>query len=398
MKGEKGQNMTGGENDRRWMIEARAAAALLLEKSPLAAMLLIEGMIVSANARAAGMMGLTPDDLAGRHVSEIIHPDDAASLSSILSEMNPEGESGYQKILRFVKSGGNTVWGEVAVARTETEGGSGLILFAYDITEYKEAELRRREFMELARRQEEQLIHSTRLAELGEMAAAIAHELKQPLTGIRNFARNAYYMIEKDVGGPDEIKNNLRLISEQVDRAARIINQMRDLTSKSEPHFVKMDINATVRESLDFLAPQLALSEVDVKLKLAPGMPYITGDRLRLEQVFLNIITNARQAMEGREIKRLEIRSYLDRESDCPVAVEFSDSGVGFGEEDAKKLFTAFYSTKKPGQGTGLGLSISMRIIREHNGRIEAAGEPGKGARFTVRLPLPGAAEKKAGE
>ncbi len=102
------------------------------------------------------------------------------------------------------------------------------------LTARRESEEKRRELAELARRQEEQLEHSTRPAELGEMAAAISHELNQPLTGIRNYARNAFYMLEKKAGGEEEVKGNLRLISEQVDRAAKIINQMRELTRRSD--------------------------------------------------------------------------------------------------------------------------------------------------------------------
>lgn len=373
-------------------------AKLFLESSPLAVFILKDDTVFAINARAAKMLKMKHEDIIGKKIMELAAQEDDDAPPSLSRAPETPGAPGEKRIFRFINSNNDVVWAEISRAKLKIAGEDAVALFAYDITESKEEEIQRREFMELARRQEDQLIHSTRLAELGEMAAAIAHELKQPLTGIRNFARNAYYMIEKEVGGPDEIKSNLRLISEQVDRAARIINQMRDLTRKSEPHFVTMDINATVKDSLDFLAPQLALSEVEVSLDLTRGMPYIKGDRLRLEQVFLNIITNARQAMKDSDEKRLDIRTYFEKENDCPITVEFRDSGVGFGEDVAKKLFTAFYSTKKPGQGTGLGLSISIRIIREHNGRIEAEGEPGKGARFIVRLPLPDGVKKDAGE
>jgi C4-dicarboxylate-specific signal transduction histidine kinase len=255
------------------------------------------------------------------------------------------------------------------------------------VARHEEAERRRQEITDLSRKQEEQLIHSTRLAELGEMAAAIAHELKQPLTGIRNYARNAFYMLDKEAGTPEEVKTNLRLISDQVDRAARIINQMRDLTRKAEPQFAPLDINATVKESLDFLAPQLKLSKVTVVLELATEMPRVLGDHVRLEQVFLNILSNAWQAMDESPIRILAIRSRYEAGLPLPIVVEISDSGKGFSDEDADKLFTAFYSTKKAGHGTGLGLSISLSIIKEHQGRIEAVGTPGKGATFTIRLP-----------
>jgi C4-dicarboxylate-specific signal transduction histidine kinase len=254
----------------------------------------------------------------------------------------------------------------------------------------KEAEARRSELAELARKQEEQLEHSTRLAELGEMAAAIAHELNQPLTGIRNYARNAFYMLEKAVGTEEEVKGNLRLISGQVDRAAKIINQMRELTRRSDRHFGSLDINSVVRESVEFLLPQMKLSEVEVQLSLAEQLPEIQGDRIRLAQVFLNLLANARQAMEESPARRLRIRSYRTAGSPEEVVVEIADTGKGFSPEVAGKLFVPFFTTKKSGHGTGLGLSISRSILKDHQGSIEAHGEEGRGATFVIRLPVPG--------
>ena len=144
------------------------------------------------------------------------------------------------------------------------------------------------------------------------MAAAISHELNQPLTGIRNYARNAYYMIDQNAGGEAEVKDNLRLISEQVDRAARIISQMRELTRSSDSIFNLLELNSVIRESVEFLLPQMRLSEVTVSLPLAEDLPPIWGDRIRLAQVFLNLLSNARQAMEGAPVRRLTVVSRRD--------------------------------------------------------------------------------------
>ena len=135
----------------------------------------------------------------------------------------------------------------------------------------RETEAKLRELSELGRKQEEQLEHSTRLAELGEMAAAISHELNQPLTGIRNYARNAFYMIEKKAGTEEDVKGNLRLISDQVDRAARIINEMRELTRRSENVFTTLDVNGVLRECLEFLVPQMKLADVESLSPLQPS-------------------------------------------------------------------------------------------------------------------------------
>jgi histidine kinase len=174
-----------------------------------------------------------------------------------------------------------------------------------------------------------------------------------------------------------------------VDRSSKIINQMRELTRRSEQQFVAADVNSILKESVEFLSPQLKLSGVEVTLDLADDLPKVMGDRIRLEQVFLNLLTNARQAMEEAQHRRLSVKTLLEEGNDCLVVVEIQDTGKGFASEDAEKLFTPFFSTKKPGHGTGLGLSISLRIIRDHEGSIEAGGELGKGATFTVRLPVP---------
>jgi len=248
-----------------------------------------------------------------------------------------------------------------------------------------ESEEKLGELSELGRKQEEQLEHSTRLAELGEMAASISHELNQPLTGIRNYARNAFYMIEKKAGSEEEVKGNLRLISEQVDRAARIINQMRELTRRSDTTFSILEINGVLRECMEFLVPQMKLSEVELSLSLEPDLPPVWGDRIRLAQVFLNLLTNARQAMDGAADRRLSVTSRRDGTPELPVVIEIRDTGKGFSEEQARKLFQPFYTTRKGGHG--LGLSISRAIIKDHKGEIEAAGAPGTGATFRIRLP-----------
>jgi two-component system, LuxR family, sensor histidine kinase TtrS len=259
------------------------------------------------------------------------------------------------------------------------------VISVTDLTARREAEEKRRELVDLARRQEEQLEHSTRLAELGEMAAAISHELNQPLTGIRNYARNAFYMIDQKAGGEEEIKTNLRLISEQVDRAAKIINQMRELTRRSDSVFVPLELNSVIRESVEFMMPQMRLSEVTVSLELADNLPSIWGDRIRLAQVLLNLLSNARQAMEDSPVRHLRLSSRYEAPAAIPVVVEVIDSGKGFTDEQRHRLFQPFYTTRAGGHG--LGLSISRAIIQDHKGAIEASGVPGTGATFTIRLP-----------
>jgi PAS domain S-box-containing protein len=360
----------------------------LVDKSLAGILLYQDEKILFASTRFAGIIGYAPEELAGRSIWDLIHEDDRARVRELVSKRAKSGSEDLRYECRLLVKNGGTVWVDVASSVQHYEGASAVLVNVYDITSRKKAEDRRRELTELTRRQEEQLVHSTRLAELGEMAASIAHELNQPLTGIRNFARNAYYMIEQNAGSMDEVKGNLDLISGQVDRAAKIIGQMRELTRKSERSFDKVSVDRIVEETTEFLMPQFKLSGVEVRLALSGALPEVMGDRTRLEQVFLNLLTNARQAMEDSATRRLSIRTYEDAGSECPVVVEIRDTGKGFEPSETKRIFAPFYSTKGPGKGTGLGLSISLSIIKDHDGSVEAEGVPGKGACFTIRLPV----------
>jgi histidine kinase len=359
----------------------------LIEKSLSGILVYRDDKILFANPRVSELLGYRPEDLPGKSIWDLIHEQDREEVRDLLLRRETGGSSDLHYECRLVRPGGEVIWADIASAAVDFDEERAVLVTAYDITDRKDAEEKRRQLAELARRQEEQLVHSTRLAELGEMAAAIAHELNQPLTGIRNFARNAYYMLEQHAGSLEEVKGNLRLVSEQVDRASKIISQMRELTRRSEKEFAPVSVNGIIRESIEFLTPQLRLSGVEIGLDLADDLPPVMGDRIRLEQVFLNLLTNARQAMEEVEERRLKVKTYLDSDLECPVVAEIQDTGKGFAPQDSEKLFTPFFSTKKPGHGTGLGLSISLSIIRDHKGKIEAASATGKGAKFTVRLP-----------
>jgi len=364
---------------------------LIVEKS-LAGILLYrfdDYRAVFANSRMGRMLGYRPEAMVGMEVWDFIAEDDQPRVRELVAKRKAEGFTDLHYECRLVRSDGSALWADMLSSVGEHGGERAVLVNAYDVTARREAEATRRELAELSRTQEEELVHSTRLAELGEMAAAVAHDLNQPLTGVRNFARNALYMMEEGVGGEEDVKDNLRLITEQVDRASRIINQMRALTRKSEPRLSALDLNAVIRESVEFLTPQLRLSGVETELDLGGTLPPILGDRTRFEQVLLNLLTNARQAMEETGERRLRVCTRFEGGSERPVVVEIADTGKGFPQDEAARLFAPFFSTKKRGHGTGLGLTISQRIINDHGGIIQAEGEAGKGATFTLRFPVP---------
>ena len=366
---------------------------LIVEKSLAGIFVYRNEHILFANSRLGQMLGRAPEDLVAALVWDLIAEEDLPKVRHLVERRETAGVSDLRYECRLVRADGTRTWVDVASSAADYGGQPAVLVNAYDITGRKEAEAKRRELADLTRKQEEELIHSARLAELGEMSAAVAHELNQPLSGIRNFANNALYMLQEGVGGTEELKENLRWITEQVQRATKTIDQMRDMTRKSESHFVPLKLTEIIRESVEFLTPQLRLTGVEVSLDLASGLPRVMGDRIQLEQVFLNLLTNARQAMEEKDRRCLTVRTYVNVSDDRPLVVEVEDTGTGFSADRSEKLFEAFYSTKERGHGTGLGLTISQRIIKDHGGTIRAESELGMGARFTIRLPAAEAAD-----
>ncbi len=351
--------------------------------------------IVFANIRLLKMLDYGPEEMIGRSIWGIICPEDHPKVRELIERRIREGFSDLHYEARYVKKDGSVIWVETRSSITGIDDGPEVIVNIYDITARKEAEEKERKLSELARTQEEQLIHSTRLAELGEMAAGVAHELNQPLTGIRNFARNTIFMVEQGAGKPSEVVENLNMISRQVDRASRIISQMRELARKTERKLEPVDLCAVAAQTADFLAPEFSRRGIAVEKDLPPGLPSINGDRMRIEQVFLNIFNNAMHAMEKTDRKKLIVKARA-ASGGREVALEIRDTGIGFDSAVKARLFTPFFTTKEPGKGTGLGLSISLSIIKEHGGAIEASGEPGAGACFTVILPAAGQKKEEA--
>ena len=360
----------------------------VVEKSLTAVLVYRNDQVIFANQKLCQFAKLPLDRIVGSSIWELFHEEDLPEILKKVEKRKKGDGSDLHYECRLVREDGSVLWAEILSAEIQYEGEPAVLANIYDITSRREAEAKRRDLLELAQKQEEQLVHSARLAEMGEMAAAVAHELNQPLTGIRNFARNAFYMLENDVGTDEEVQENLRLISQQVDRASKIINQMRELTRKSDLKLTPLQVNPLIEETVEFLAPQFRLSGISLRLSLAEALPFVQGDRTRLEQVLLNLMTNARQAMEGSEKKTLSVATRVEPSSDRPVVVEVRDTGCGFEASETEKLFTPFYSTKEAGRGTGLGLSISLRIVEEHGGRIDAYSQKGEGARFLIRLPV----------
>jgi PAS domain S-box-containing protein len=234
----------------------------------------------------------------------------------------------------------------------------------------------------------EELARVTRVTTLGELAASIAHEINQPLTAISADAHACLHWLAADRPDLDSVRAALAAIVKDGDRAADVIRRIRALLSGSPVAHEPCDLTGVIRDVLPLVGPEIGRLGIVLQTFLAPDLPQVSGDRIQLQQVLLNLLLNAVEAM--REVpsrrRRLIVRSTVeDRDQGSWAVVAVEDAGIGFGEAEAPRLFEAFYTTK-PG-GLGMGLSISRSIIDSHRGRLWATANPEHGATFHLALP-----------
>lgn len=230
-----------------------------------------------------------------------------------------------------------------------------------------------------ARHQEEGLGRAEKLAVVGELAAAIAHEIRNPLT----IVAGSIQLIPDKLNDPGFLTSFARIAGEELERVNRTVQGLLSFARFSEPSVTQIDVNAILTRTAEFIRPYARKSWVQVGLDLDPGLPNIKGDAEHLNQAFLNLMLNAVQAMPSGGELRASTR-YDGRSSFIRVVI--SDQGLGIPEDDQSKIFDVFFSTKDG--GTGLGLSLVHRIIDEHLGFIELDSTVGKGTTFTITLPV----------
>ncbi|MFC1925864.1 PAS domain S-box protein, partial [Chloroflexota bacterium] len=228
----------------------------------------------------------------------------------------------------------------------------------------------------------EQLMLTDRLASVGQLASGIAHELNNPLTSVIGFSE---LLLKNDF--PDDIKEDLEIIDREARRAANVVKGLLTFTRGKGNIKALMDINIIIQGVLQLRSYEQRTSDIEVDARFAPDLPRVIVNGAQMQQVFMNIVINAEQAMlEVHGRGRLEVTT---AKAGDKVRVSISDDGPGISPENIKKIFTPFFTTKEVGKGTGLGLSICHGIATEHGGQIYAESEPGKGANFILELPIP---------
>jgi PAS domain S-box-containing protein len=229
------------------------------------------------------------------------------------------------------------------------------------------------------RRLEEQLRNTEKMVALGELVAGVAHEINNPLTGISAFAQ---ILMEEQL--TDDQLESVTLIKQESDRAKGVINDLLLFARKSARESGPVDVNAVIAQTVRLRAYPLRNAKVTVQLDLDPSHPEVSGDGQKLQQVLLNIVSNAEHAMQDRSERTLALRTV--REGDR-VVITATDTGCGMSEETRRRMFEPFFSTKVSGVGTGLGMSVAFGIINAHGGTIVVDTEPDVGT--TVRIELP---------
>jgi C4-dicarboxylate-specific signal transduction histidine kinase len=250
------------------------------------------------------------------------------------------------------------------------------------------AEMERREH-EL-REKQGQLVQAGKLATLGELTTGVAHELNNPLNNIGLFVGNVIDRIRMGEQETKRIVDDLERVVEQVQKATEIITHLRTFGRAAPVSLEPVDIREVVTRALSLVQEQLRLRQISVELDFPSESPVALGSAIQLEQGFINLLTNARDALEGAERKEIHISCTAGERT---VATVVRDTGAGIPPGLEQRIFDPFFTTKEVGSGTGLGLSITYGIVQEHGGTISVESRPGEGASFTVELPLAGAAE-----
>jgi PAS domain S-box-containing protein len=331
------------------------------------------------------VLGYSPEDISGQSLDSLIHPEDLLGLQ--------------QAIQRNIKNGSQTLGGNLIRVRNvsgdwrwhNTSGnavydGDGnfqyFLAISRDITAQKEAEKEKQSIEAKAQ-------VASRLAAIGEMAAGIAHEINNPLTGVIGFSE----LVLDNPGLPKDIKENVQIIADNAKRVGDIVKRLLTFARQAKPVKVSVNLNELIDNTLKLREYVLKTNNIIVVTRFDQDLPLSVIDPGQMQQVFLNLIVNAEQAMKGAHGKGI-LTITTEKQADG-FRICFQDDGPGIKTENMGRIFEPFFTTKEVGEGTGLGLSLSRSILLEHGGSMSVESDFGHGATFILELPLREPAQPK---
>jgi PAS domain S-box-containing protein len=351
------------------LIQLRIYSENVIESINLGvAVISTEGNVTVWNSAMETVTGISKGSAVGKEIVDLLAPSLVESLDRVLDDSDwlvsdvrrlykahLESRDGYSRLINV------TLSPFISYQNVNT----GTLLVFDDITDKI--------------RLENQLQQAEKLSSIGLFAAGLAHEVNTPLAGISSYAQ----MLLEDKNSADPNYDLLKKIEKQSFRASEIVNNLLSFARFSSSEFEEVNINSLMLDTLSLLEHQLKRGEIEVSVDFSPTIPKTVGNGGKIQQVFMNIFLNAKDSMpEGGEIK---LRTFT-RGSE--LVIEVRDNGEGISEEDIKRIYDPFFTTKSVGKGTGLGLSVSYGIIQEHSGRISVESELGRGTTFSLYLPL----------
>jgi two-component system NtrC family sensor kinase len=337
----------------------------------------LEGNVVDVNEATLKIQGAnSKSDLIGLKSSDFIAPEEQEIALRDLSRLIEEGHVNDIQYHILTRDGKRVlVETNASVMRGRNGEPVGAVAITRDISERKRMEEERQ-------RMEEQLRLAGRLAAVGELAAGVAHELNNPIAAIQGFAQ----FLTARKGLDETIRKDLDTIYRESQRAAKITQNLLYFARRHEPEKRLISINEVIEKTLELRARPMKVNNIELVVELDSDLPKTLADFHQMQQVFVNIINNAEQAMiEAHGRGRLVLKT--QRVSNM-IRISFADNGPGISDENMKRIFDPFFTTKEVGKGTGLGLSICYGLVEAHGGHIYAKSKLGQGATFVVEIPI----------
>jgi PAS domain S-box-containing protein len=335
-------------------------------------------LVVYANPSFYKITGYMKGDIIGKDYFLLYGPDFDQRVSHEIRKTLEQGKIFYGEMLSFKKNG-EKFWCFLRISPVRDENGivTHYVGIKTDTTLIKQRD------MEIAEQREE-LLHVTRVGKLAEFVSSLAHEISQPLTAILSYAQAGQRLL---VDREPQLHEILQFIISDDQRACEVIRRLRTLLKKTKPSLEPLDINILIRDTVLLIMPHITARNKVLVFNLAEDIPLTEGDRIQLQQVILNLISNSLEAMDERsDSRQLTLRTFLQDANS--IMVEVTDSGCGIPEESLSKLFSHFFTSKL--DGLGMGLSISRSIVEAHGGLLDARNNSGPGATFYFTLPVSG--------
>ena len=345
------------------------------------------GMIEVVNDMALKMLGYEREELIGKSISLLID-DGAKTLVKAFDSTHAQTRSESH----YVTKSGERISVILSSSHLLQDNGKsrGIVFVAADVRQLKHVQQQLEQTNIDLQATQSQLIQASKLASIGELSAGVAHEINQPLMVIRNGGQMLERKLKKGLLDDDKLTKYLESVSDNSKRMMKIINHLRTFSRRSSTDFEPVDVNKVIHDSFYLVSEQLRLHDISVEIQLADPTMWVLGEANQLEQVILNLISNARDSLDSAcgENKQLNITSRLSEDGGKYVEVLVTDNGHGIPDDVAKSIFDPFYTTKEEGKGTGLGLSISYGIIKDHQGTIDIAQTSANGTTMRIRLPI----------